>query len=194
MTKVLKINKSTLLLEIKMKFLLLTSLLLITHLAWSETSEEERAKKKVELTIGAGADYRMSPTQVAAYYFLSKNDLLGIKVGVDKQGEERQTSVALQYKNFTGNSFYVAPEFFYLNTREDESWFLSRAFNIEVEHAEYISYGAGVRIGNQWSWKHWSIGVDWIGIGRRIGVIRRDTDDSSKTTYTIFNVYAGLSF
>lgn len=177
-----------------MKFLLITTLFLATQIARGESSEAERAKKKVEFTVSAGVDYRMSPTQVAAYYFFDKNNLLGLKAGVDRNGEERQTNVALQFKHFTGNSFYIAPEVFYLNTREDEDWFLNEVFNIKKSYAEYISYGVGVRIGNQWSWRHFSLGVDWIGVGRRIGVVRRDTDDLSTTTFTLFNIYAGLSF
>lgn len=177
-----------------MKFLLLISLILLTHLAWGESSEAERAKKKVEFTISAGVDYRMSPTQLAAYYFFDKNNLLGLKAGVDRTGEERQTNVALQYKHFTGNSFYVAPEIFYLNTREDEAWFLNDLFNVKKQYAEYVSMGVGVRIGNQWSWDHFSLGVDWIGYGRRVGIFRRDTDNLTDNTWTLLNVYAGLSF
>ena len=177
-----------------MKIILALILTTLPSLVFAESSEAERAKKSVEFTVSAGVDYRLSPTQLAAYYFFDKNNLLGLKAGVDRNGEERQTNVALQFKHFTGNSFYIAPEVFYLNTREDEDWFLNEVFNIKRSYAEYISYGAGVRIGNQWSWRHFSLGVDWIGVGRRIGVVRRDTDDLSKTTWTLFNIYAGLSF
>lgn len=177
-----------------MKFFFTLVLFLTQGLTWAESSEAERAKKSFELTVSAGVDYRLSPTQLAAYYFMDKNNLLGLKAGVDRNGEERQTNFALQYKHFTGNSFYVAPEVFYLNTREDEAWFINDLFNIKKQYAEYVSMGVGVRIGNQWSWRHFSLGVDWIGYGRRVGIFRRDTETLSDNTWTLFNLYAGLSF
>jgi len=177
-----------------MKIIVLAFFIAISGLVRAESSEGERAKKSIELTVSAGVDYRMSPTQFAAYYFLDKNNLLGLKAGADRNSEERQTSVAFQYKHFTGNSFYIAPEIFYLNTREDDTWLL-KLFNINVDgYSEYVSMGAGVRIGNQWSWRHFSIGADWIGYGRRIGVFRRDNDKASENTWTLLNIYAGLSF
>lgn len=137
----------------------------------------------------------MSPTQAAAYYFFDKNNLLGFKAGVDRTNDESQTNFALQYKHFTGNSFYIAPEIFYLNTREESRIpIFSEIFNIDGEMEEYISLGAGVRIGNQWSWRHFSIGVDWIGYGRRVGIFKRSSSNATENTWTLLNIYAGLSF
>ncbi len=148
----------------------------------------------LDVTLQVGLDYRMSPTQLAVMYWLNPSNQLGLKAGVDREGEERQTSIALQSKHFLKNSFYISPEIFYLNTRENENWLTDQVFNLKSKFTEYVSMGAGVRIGNQWVIKHFTIGVDWIGAGRRFGTFRKDNQNATETTYTLLNIYAGLSF
>lgn len=177
-----------------MKTLILI-LLLGSFSSYAATSQEERANKQFELTVQAGVDYRFSPTQIGAMYFLDANNLLGLKVGADREGQnERQTNVSLQYKHFAGNSFYVAGEVFYLHTREDVNPFFLEVFGVPSKFAEYTSLGAGVRIGNQWTWKYFTLGCDWVGIGRRFGTFKKETDDLETTTWTLLNVGVGVSF
>lgn len=177
-----------------MKKLLLVSLLTLPLFSFADTSESERGKNKWEITVQAGGDYRMTPTQGSVMYHLDQDTLIGFKGGTDRESNESQTSFALQSKHYTGNSFYVAPEIFYLNTNEDVDWFISDIFNIKSEYARYISMGVGVRIGNQWTWDTFTLGCDWIGVGRRVGTWRKDTDNLSDTTVTVLNVIAGVSF
>jgi hypothetical protein len=54
--------------------------------------------------------------------------------------------------------------------------------------------GGGVRIGNQWIIKHFTFGIDWVGLGKRFGTFRKDNQDTNEYTFTLFNIYAGLSF
>lgn len=170
-------------------FFLLSSLNIL-----AATSQVERQNKQFELSIQTGGgDYRMSPYQIAGMYFLNSDNLLGIKVGVDRAGEERQTNAALQYKHYFSNSFYAAGEIFYLNSREDITGFWGDVFNLQ-DYAEYSSLGAHIRIGNQWTWKHFTLGCDWVGIGRRFGTFKKDTDDLNNNTFTLLNVIVGLSF
>lgn len=158
------------------------------------SSRENRANKKLELTVQVGLDYRMSPEQVSAMYFLNSDNLIGVKIGADREGKnERQTNAAIQYKHFTGNSFYFVPEIFYLNTRENITSWLNWRGNKD-EFAEYRSMGAGIRIGNQWTWKNFTVGCDWVGVGHRIGTFKKETHKLEQTTFTLLNFMIGASF
>ncbi len=169
---------------------LLLSLPIVCH---SGTSAEERKGKKVELTVQAGGDYRMNPTQLSAMYLLDDANLLGLKVGSDKSNEERQTNVAVQYKHYFENSFYLAGEMFYLNTREDVNGFWGPII-YQRDYADYRSLGAGIRIGNQWTWERVTLGCDWIGFGQRFGTFQKETSRLKDSTFTILNVIFGVSF
>ena len=179
-----------------MKHIIPLIVLVISFALSAATSEENRADKKYELTFQAGMDYRMYPAQIAAMYFLDDNNLVGFKLGnaQDEDEEETQTNIALQYKHYASNSFYVAGEVFYLNTREDVHWIIDDILQIKNDNAEYTSLGAGIRIGNQWTWKHFTLGCDWIGVGHRFGTFKKDTDDLSNMTFTVLNIIIGASF
>lgn len=174
-----------------MKILLvLLSLLSVT--AFADTSTAERARKSLEISVQSGGDYRMSPTQFSIMKFIDGDNLIGLKGGSDREGKEMQTHFAIQYKHYASNSFYIAPEIFYLNSREEENW-LYGIFGIPRKYAQYTSLGAGIRIGNQWTWKHFTLGADWIGVGTRFGTFKKEAD-LDNTTFTILNVIAGISF
>jgi hypothetical protein len=177
-----------------MRSFFIFSLSLLSLSALAASSQENRANKNFEFTLQAGPDYRMSPTQLAAMYFINSDNLIGLKAGDDRTGREHQTNLAVQFQHYAGNSFYVAGEAFYLNTTEDIDGFWADIFNIEREYARYSSLGVGVRIGNQWTWKHFTLGCDWIGIGRRVGTFRKETDKLIDGTYTLLNVKFGASF
>lgn len=159
------------------------------------SSQEGRSNKKYEFTFQTGGDYRMSPSQLAGMYFIDANNLVGLKVGVDRTGEDFQTSIATQYKRYFGNSFYAAGEVFYLNTREDTTGFINDIFSLsESREAQYTSLGAGVRIGNQWTWKHFTLGCDWIGVGHRMVSFKKESPNLDDTVFTFFNFIIGASF
>jgi len=176
-----------------MKISLIVFLCLFSSLLLAKTSREERALKDIELTLQFGFDYRMATTQTGVMYYLDADNLIGFKVGDTTVDSKKQTNLTFQYKHFAGNSFYVAGEIFYLNTLDDENW-VANLFLQEERYAHYSSMGAGVRIGNQWTWNHFTLGCDWVGIGQRVGVFRRDYNDSDKITFTLLNVIAGFSF
>lgn len=175
-----------------MKKLLLVLSLLFSIGAFARTSEEIRAEKTLEVYYKGGYDYRMGTNQVGFSYFLNARNLLGARVGAASSDGERQTNITVDYKYFLSNSFYVAPEVFYLNTVEDEAWFLTPFFKQST--VKYTSMGAGFRIGNQWSGEHFSFGVDWVGIGRRLGTFHKDSDVVNNTTVTVLNLTLAFHF
>ncbi len=159
------------------------------------SSLEGRSNKKYEFTFQTGGDYRMSPSQLAGMYFIDANNLIGLKLGVDRTGEDFQTSIATQYKRYFGNSFYTAGEVFYLNTREDTTGLINEIFSLNKSRdAQYTSLGAGIRIGNQWTWKHFTLGCDWIGVGHRLVSFKKESPHLDDTVFTFFNFIIGASF
>lgn len=172
---------------------LLTILMTFSTLIFASSSEEERANKKFELSIQQGIDYRMSTTQASAMYFFNSHNLAGIKIG-NRTGHEKQTNITAQYKLYLGNSFYLAPEIFYLNSREEVNGYLSSLFMKTQNYASYSSMGGGLRIGNQWSWKNFTLGCDWIGIGQRVGTFKKESSKLNDTTYTFLNLFVGINF
>jgi hypothetical protein len=175
-----------------MKTLILISLL-VTSSVFAASSQEERGAKTHELTVQTGFDYRLWTYQLSYMYFLNADNLIGIKAGSGRGNEENQTNFSLQYQSYLGNSFYIAPEIFYLNTHEDINGFVGTLFGLR-DMADYTSLGAGIRIGNQWTWKVFTIGCDWVGVGQRVVTFEKETDKLSNTTLTLMNLKIGASF
>lgn len=176
-----------------MKMIIAGIVALVSITVHSANSEENRSGKKVETTLQfASQDYRLPNMAVAGMYFLTTNDLLGLKLGY-LHGRENQTSIAIQYKRYLGNSFYVAPELFYLRSHEEINGFWGNVFD-QYKYASYTSLGTGLRIGNQWTWENFTLGCDWIGIGHRFGTFRKDTSKLQDTTYTLLNLIVGISW
>lgn len=137
-------------------------LMLLSCLAFAGTSEEHRQNLKYQATLGAGVDYWTSTTQLQLSKFIKPDQLATLKIGARKSGEENVSNVAAQYKFFLGNSFYLAPEIFYLN------------YFRKYANRRLTSIGAGLKIGNQWQWEHFTLGVDWIGVGENVAYFKRD--------------------
>ncbi len=176
-----------------MKTFILVASLLVSISLNAASSEQNRSDKKIETTLQlASQDYRLPNLALSGMYYLTPKDLLGLKFG-SLHGKENQDSVAVQYKRYFGNSFYAAPELFYLRTHEEINGFWGDVFNLR-EFASYTSLGAGIRIGNQWTWENFTLGCDWIGIGQRFGSFRKDTNKLQDTTFTLLNLIIGMSW
>ncbi|MGE3610450.1 MAG: hypothetical protein AB7I27_12745 [Bacteriovoracaceae bacterium] len=180
--------------SIQSLFIILVWIVLFSNqMVNAATSEENRSGKKFEVTFqNAIQDYRLPNQAITGMYFITPKDLVGLKLG-NLHGKENQNSIAIQYKKYFANSFYAAPELFYLRSHEDVNGFWGDAFSLH-DYASYTSLGAGIRIGNQWTWERFTIGCDWIGVGRRFGTFRKDTDRLSNVTYTLLNLSIGISW
>ena len=154
-------------------------------------SQEMRGDKSFQATVGLGYDYKLYQTSITVSKFLDADNMIGIHAGQGDDGDDHQTTVGIQSKHFLGNSFYIAPELYYLNyfeTDDDKDIFDSIDEKI-------TALGLSVRIGNQWQFKGVTLGCDWFGAGRNLVHWKR-TDDflSNPYTFTILNFYVGWSF
>jgi hypothetical protein len=166
--------------------LTVTLLSSIPMLLMAAPSREERQRLKYQALFMTGQDHRTMAEQLAVGKFLEPDSMLILKGGQGKFQERYQSVFGLQYRHFTGNSFYVAPELYYFNftKRQDQ-----RADD------RVTALGASFRIGNQWQWKHFTVGADWIGIGRNL-VSWNSTSKfvGSNVTYTLLNLQVGWSW
>ena len=173
-----------------MKHVLIALAFLTTFSAYAAKSSENRANKSWEATVQLGLDYMTGTTQLMVSKFIDADNVIGLKGGHNKSGgdDDQQTSFALQYKHFTGNSFYVAGEVFYLNTLRDTNWIFFE------DRSKYSSLGLGARIGNQWHYENFTIGCDWFGLGKRVVTFTKQNQDEIDITLTLLNLYLGWSF
>lgn len=149
-----------------MKSCLIVTLLLASSLSFAGNSKENREGLKYQSSLGWGGAYMDSGSiQLNVSKFLTSEKLLGIKISGTNGSNENQLAAAIQYKHFFSNSFYIAPEAYYLNWFEHHNQ--SSAENL-------TTLGIAVRIGNQWQWERFTIGVDWIGYGRHLAYFRKD--------------------
>lgn len=167
------------------------ALLLISTSVFAAKSKEERADKKYQFLIQQGYEYKTIGQSLMFSYFIDEDNQIGLRGGFGKEDDDRETYLAIQSKHFLANSFYVAPEIYYLNYFEDDdsdNWF-------DNKDEKITALGFGVRIGNQWQFKTFTIGCDWFGMGKNIAHWTR-TDDvfSHRYTFTILNFYLGWSF
>lgn len=170
-----------------MHFVVLIFFILSSFSVFAKTSPEERAELDYQIALSYGVDYKMPITQIMVSKFLEQDRVLGLKVGKGAFRDQTQTNVALQYKIFTSSTFYIAPEIFYLNWQEPYSGYTDD---------KITGLGAHFRIGNQWQWKHFSLGVDWIGLGSTLVYFNYQSEHTKEIpiTLTELNAYAAFSF
>lgn len=152
-------------------------------------SEELRASKKYEAKLQGGFDYRMDSTQGSFGIHLNPDDIISFKAGAGSSNHRKQTSAAFQYKHFEGNSFFIAPEIYYVNYHHTDD---DNFFNIDPGHISTL--GVGFRIGNQWHFKYFTVGFDWIGVGRNLAYWSDTSADKYHYTFTLLNMFVGGSF
>lgn len=150
-----------------------------------------RATKNWDVQLSWGADYTLITQQLIIGKYLTANDIIGLKGGHGKvkygDWTDHQLNISLFYKKFLANSFYISPEVVYLKLEETED---DPVFDQDNEF--YRGFGAGVRIGNQWNWTNFTIGCDWIGLGKLF--LASENTENRSTYATLLNFYAGWSF
>lgn len=180
-------------------FICFTSL---STFAETKTSEQNREGLKYQF-VGSlsGVQHSFTPNpSVEASYFINKNTQISLRHNkYNESYESEQFSnegqvIQLGYKNFNSNSFYYRPSVFF---RE-----------MKIEDTEDTSYvfrdlGVGYAIGNQWQWKNFTLGCDWVGANIRLSTLYYEDTKSSEVlirlkgyglTLDLLNFYLGLSF
>lgn len=113
------------------------------------------------------------------------------------------TSLSAGAKKFYGNSFYAKAEGYYRNQDHinktgskvkpgtKNEWVV-----VYKETGRIEDIGISLKVGNQWQWQDFTVGVDWIGLNRSITTIskRGTIEDDDMNSLNLANIYLGASF
>ena len=183
----------------------------IPMIAKDDSSLGNRQDKKFQVTAGMGGEYSMVGYTLSGGYFINPSEVITFRYARITQNEEIETttneletlrSYTLGYKRFLGNSFNIQPTFYYRKSALD---FIKEGTvkSIGTPNLIYDDIGIGLRIGNEWQWDNFVMGVDWIGINQTIYKINSKTKwegspqslfFKKETTLVSTSFYLGLSF
>lgn len=108
---------------------------------------------------------------IALGYYITENDLLALEFGAgrsdfqwkwDGQPENSEIlkgeSIGVHYKRFFGNTFYLKTGLDYRGIK------YGGGTSHDSASVEGTSGVFSILIGNQWHWKRFSLGCDWVGV------------------------------
>lgn len=162
------------------------------------TSLKNRENRDWQLTIGPGIEFGILSLSFNAAYFLRQNTVLNLRYShrtdyTGDNGEKDLTALKFGFKQFMGNSFYYLPNVSYRN-----------ASHLTSVDYNYKDLNLGVRVGNEWQWKNFTLGIDWIGFNQHIieidetvtpeGPVPSSVDIEKSLTFDFLGVYLGYTF
>ncbi len=173
-------------------------------MALSSTSAENRKAQAVQLMIGT---YGYSVGLLVSDNRLVEFGYSGLEIDRKVEGEINDAedrwsqSLFLHSKFFHGNSFH---------TTWGLSWEDSGFGDDPYHRSERSMAFVDAALGNQWSWRHFTLGADWVGVSipvfERVRVTEEggSTDEGRKTRIATrewrgvdlhyLTLYAGLAF
>jgi hypothetical protein len=179
------------------------------------SSAANREDLDFSVGFGYGMTYTVPAASVNAEIFLdAKQTIIIGMVGVkdrerinDPLLDDTLKAISLGYKRFVGNSFYFAANIYY--RKHDIALKLDGEDDLFAENSvstySFEDLGGGFRIGNQWQWSNFTLGVDWLGVNRSIFLIEEKLKNYSEglkiadvkrpsTSITAAYLYMGFSF
>lgn len=165
-------------------------------------SAGNREKVKYQITLNViGSEYSTSAISVGLGYHLDPKDMFLLRYSNyngNNDSTKKLRAVTFGYRRFEGNSFNIMPSLYY---RESTKSYFSTASGW-FQMSDYVlkDVGIGFRIGNEWQWEHFMMGVDWIGINRSVKKLSETQatgiiGDIDRTyTITFLSLYFGYSF
>lgn len=171
----------------------------------SQLSAENRKELKYQTTLSfIGADYSgfRSNFTLGVGYFIDDNDLINLRYtfqnssGAEQSRSsndfpEKTRAIALGDRHFFGNSF---------NTLGSLYWKDHSKFDRANGRTYYFKdYGLGIRLGNEWQWKNFTMGCDWFGLNHSLVKVADSFPATSfgldrELTFSFLNFYLGYSF
>lgn len=151
-----------------------------------DTSEANRLNKSYILAAQV-AGFTVAPIPgfgaIAGYYF-NRNSLIQIEYTTGTLPylffDFQADTAEINYKHFFGNSFYAKGGLAYRKlVLKNVRFLFSDETTGEIGTVE--SLAAGLAIGNQWQWKEFTLGCDWIGYMAPFSTIRKDYDNAGAT-------------
>ena len=170
------------------------------------SSKENRKKLNYIFTAGAiGTNFGTGTNNYEFGYFYKPNRILGLQyqefrntTSILKQNEsdyERNRkghALLLSYKAFGQGSFYIKSSMYHrIQERVDKQ-------EGEFKKVHYEDLCFLFSLGNQWQWKNFNLGIDWIGLSTVLGIINQEGDykleNRDLAEWTLLNLYIGYAF
>lgn len=175
------------------------------------TSLNNRQNKKYQLSVGVGNEYSIAAFTLTAGYFIDSSQVITLRysrITQDKESEalsnelHRIRAYTLGYRKFLGNSFNIQPTLYYRKSSTD---YVNEGAvkSVGSPNLVYDDVGVGFKIGNEWQWDNFVLGIDWIGLNKTIHKINSQrtwqgapqaTHFKEETTFTLVSLYLGASF
>ncbi len=161
-------------------------------------SSENRRNRSLQLTLGPGIEFDIPIFSYTVGYFLKPNAVITARYSErhgysGDSGHKGLTAVKVGYKKFAGNSFFYQP-----------SAYFRKASHITTVQYKYEDLGLGFRIGNEWQWENFTLGIDWLGVNRHIvkldesvnppGLVPSSIDIDKNFTFDFVGLYVGYTF
>jgi hypothetical protein len=195
-----------------MKFKILLLLLICTNV-YSQTgqkgqetqepfeegrSAKSREGRSLQLALGPGIEFGIPAFSYNISYFINPHKVINLRY-TDRDnynkdgGYQNLSAIKLGVKIFAGNSFFYQPNISYRNTS-----------HTTTAEYEYQDINVGVRIGNEWVWDNFTLGIDWLGFNQHIikideevtpaGPVPANNDIEKSLTFDFVGIYLGYSF
>jgi hypothetical protein len=181
----------------------------------SNDSASNRMDKKYSLNATIlGLNFSTSALSAEASYFLNPTTTLGLQYSSlmntsrDDTNSDQEaklweddgvgSAITINAKKFLSNSFYAKAGLYYRTQKSVERTLTRNGVLEEAEYGEYEDIGLSVSIGNQWQFKNFTLGADWIGISNSLSIL--DQEGTKKYTtadlksLSALNFYVGASF
>lgn len=162
---------------------------------FAQSSQANRSGKRLMITGSpVGFSFGSPATGFQGAYFLSEDKLIGAGVYNISGSENSGTGIEIFYKSFESNTFYFQPTISYRNIKDDDTFF-DFSFS-EEKNYRARDIAVGIKIGNQWQFKNFTLGCDWFGYSAIVGNFGRDEEADGGRDFhvTVANFYLGASF
>lgn len=171
----------------------------------NQTSLENRKELQYQATVSIlGAEYSgyHHSLAIAVGYFIDDKNLINLRYTFENSpGLASNTStndypetlraITIGDRHFFGNSFNILGSLYW----KDHS-----KFDRSNGHTYFFKdYGLGIRVGNEWQWKNFTMGCDWFGLNRTLIKVYNTFPSTSfgldqERTIAFLNLYLGYSF
>lgn len=161
----------------------------------STGSIENRDKGRYGIGLSLGRELGLAAKTVESSYFNSADTsyfLSYSSINEDRTGFDKSNLYKIGYRKFQTNSFNYKVNMYYLNSKAH----YYEAKNIRKDK-NFSEAGFGASVGNEWQWKNFSLGADWIGVNQTVLEIDEVTAPfkrNSKTTFSLLNLKIGYLF
>lgn len=162
----------------------------------NRTQEKYNINYAIGLAVEGGAihtgevSYHLDERRSLSVSFSSLQRLYSNSRALEGNGD----LTSINYKRFFGNSFYLKSGLYYKNLKTKID--LDDFYESKDRTERLQAIGLDFRIGNQWQWDYFTIGVDWIAQNIDFYNISINQGQRKETNsfFTAFNVYLGVVF